>query len=392
MKLFDTKPIRVSLLTMILFILVVMSEIPRIYFFSELNWLLQIFDLIQFPIYIGLIYLIYLKRYDTRQLVVFFIIGVLLLIGYVKSANAVYFRSFLLILAAKDFSYKSILKTCRYAITSVFLLSIILWFFGISDSGIGRRGRIALGYVHPNIVAQVIMIIALLWVAEKSEKLNSKNYFILECIAIGVYIITGSKNATIILAITPVFIEIIKKIIFSKKENKLIKIIFKCSQVLLVIFTVLSAKFLPQSGLLQRLDLIFTNRLFLNYYLLNKFGISLFGQNVVLQDNSGTVYNDIRDTWGAIITCDCSYVNSLILMGLIPTVICLIVYIFIMKKAIDSRNYMIIAVALLLALYAFCESQLVDIYNNFVYFYILAFYEFYQRENILGKDVKDNDT
>ena len=43
-----------------------------------------------------------------------------------------------------------------------------------------------------------------------------------------------------------------------------------------------------------------------------------------------------------------------------------------MKKAIANKNYMIIALAILLAMYSFAETQMLEIYNNFVYFYILA--------------------
>ena len=43
-----------------------------------------------------------------------------------------------------------------------------------------------------------------------------------------------------------------------------------------------------------------------------------------------------------------------------------------MKKAIKHHNYMIVSIALLLAIYSFCESQMLEIYSSFVYFYLIA--------------------
>ena len=74
----------------------------------------------------------------------------------------------------------------------------------------------------------------------------------------------------------------------------------------------------------------------------------------------------------ATITCDCTYTISLIIMGIIPTMLFAIAYIYLVKKAIASKDYIVIAIAVMLAMYAFCESQLVEIYNNFVFFYICA--------------------
>ena len=139
-----------------------------------------------------------------------------------------------------------------------------------------------------------------------------------------------------------------------------------------MLFTYLSARFLETSSILKTLDLVFTNRLFLNYYALNKFGIKLFGENVTLSDNSGTIYNNIHGWYNWSVTCDCSYMATLLVMGFIPTVIILIGYILLMKKAIKRHNYMIMSVALLLAIYSFCESQMLEVYSSFVYFYLIA--------------------
>lgn len=79
---------------------------------------------------------------------------------------------FLLIIASKNIPYRKILNVCRKALTFVLGLGIFLFLIGISNSGISRRGASGLGFGHPNVTAQLIMIIILLWTSEKAGKLK----------------------------------------------------------------------------------------------------------------------------------------------------------------------------------------------------------------------------
>lgn len=374
MKNIDTRKNKYYLFDILLFLLVLMSELPRIYLFSNMEGFYTAINFIQIPVYFGLLFIITNKKYKIKQLILFTGLGAVLLVGYLKSGQAAYFRGLLLILAAKDVPFKRILHTCRMAVTSVFVLALGLWIIGLSDAGVLRRGFVAFGYVHPNIVAQVLMIIILLWITEKGESLKRKHYIVIECFAVLIYLLSGSKTATAVLTIAPVIMIVTKKLMSRNHYAKLPVFLIEISQLLVLGFTYVTAILLPQSSILKALDLFFTNRLFLNYYLLNKNGMKLFGQNVVLADHSGTVYNNIQDIWNVAITCDNSYLLSLLVMGLVPTAIFLFGYVILIKRAVRERNYVIISSALILAVYAFCESQMIELYNNFVYFYIMAAY------------------
>lgn len=362
---------KIYLFDIVLVSLILMSELPRIYFFSQMDYLNRVIDYLQFPMYIALICIIAKKKYTEKQFCIITFLGVLFLIGYVQSGQAGFLRALLLILASKNISFSHIVRICRYTIISTFILSVSLWIVGISNSGIGRRNSVAIGYVHPNIAGQVIMIIVLLWVVEKEREIKRTQCIIIETIAILLYVITGSKTSTLVVASLPVVIWLIRRKIFSTKEHFCFWTLVKYSQILIMIFTIVTAKFLAISNILQRLDLIFTNRLFLNYYALKHNEIKLFGQNINLQGTEN-VYNEIRGGWNWVITVDCSYVIAILIMGLIPTVLFFGGYVLIMNKAIQQKNYFVISGALLLAIYGFFESQLVEIFLNFVYFYILA--------------------
>lgn len=363
---------KIKLIYIILFLLVFMNRLTTIYVFSQMDFLGTVIDFVQVPMYGCLIYIIAQKKYSLKELMTFLAIGILLLIGYIVSGQAAYFKGFLLIIASKNIPYRKILNVCRKALTFVLGLGFFLFVIGISNSGLLRRGVSGLGFGHPNITAQLIMIIILLWVSEKAGKLKPIHYIGIELSGLITFLLTDSKTSTIVIFLIPLVMVFSEKIMSRAWYSKVPKFLMTYSQLLVMLFTYLSARFLETSSILKMLDLVFSNRLFLNYYALNKFGIKLFGQNVTLSDNSGTIYNNIHGWYNWSVTCDSSYMVTLLVMGLIPTVIILIGYILLMKKAIKRHNYMIMSVALLLAIYSFCESQMLEVYSSFVYFYLIA--------------------
>lgn len=363
---------KTKLIYIILFLLVFMNKLTTIYVFSQMDFLGTVIDFVQVPMYGGLIYIIAQKEYSLKELMVFLVVGILLLIGYIVSGQAAYFKGFLLIIASKNIPYRKILNVCRKALTFVLGLGVFLFVIGISNSGLSRRGVSGLGFGHPNVTAQLLMIIILLWVSEKAGKLKPIHYIGIELSGLITFLLTDSKTSTIVIFSIPFVMVFSEKIMSRTWYSKVPKFLMTYSQLLVMLFTYLSARFLETSSILKTLDLVFTNRLFLNYYALNKFGIKLFGQNVTLSDNSGTIYNNIHGWYNWSVTCDCSYMATLLVMGFIPTVIILIGYILLMKKAIKRHNYMIMSVALLLAIYSFCDSQMLEVYSSFVYFYLIA--------------------
>ena len=324
--------------------------------------------------YIGLIWVLAKRSYSINEALTFMGIGVLLLIGYILSGRASFFRSFLIIVAAKNMPYKKIVKSFRIAYMIVFATAFLLWLVGISDAGKSRRNAVALGFGHPNVTAQIIMLICLLWISEIGVDLRIKHYVYIEIAAGITFLITGSRASTFVMFVTPFCIEVFKTMLCSKKKDvKAVKLAFCYIQIAFTMFALFSAKYLASSSFLQRLDELFSNRLFLNYYALNQYGIKIFGQNVELMDNSGNVYNNINNTYNWNVTCDCSYIASLVIMGLVPTIIVLIGFVVLMRKAILNGNYIVASVAFLISAYAFCESQMVEIYRFFVYAYIFSY-------------------
>ena len=351
-----------------LFILVLLNGLSRLAVFNENNLFANLENYIQLPIYLVLILLIIQKNFLLDQYLLILAIGIFIVIGYFDSKMAGFLRAFLLILAAKNFELKKILKSCRYSLIITVIISVILFLFGISVGSV-RRNFISWGFVHPNVAGQVMMLVVLLWVSE-NENENIKKIDTMLCwgaVIIGAF--TGARTSAILLIALILMLPILKYVV--SKQNFLADILCYLNPFLLWL-TYYTANKLDISRFAQLMDKILVNRIFLNYFALNHWGIKLFGQDISLT-TTGTVYNNIRNVyWTTGTTVDSTYMTSLLVMGLLPTLIWSISYIFTMKKMKENKNYLLFGVAIILCFEAFTETGMIEIYNNFVLFYLTS--------------------
>ena len=354
-----------------LMVLSFLSEAYQIYIVTRTPLLFSIIGYLQYPMYLILIYVIIARRYSTKQMALFAIIGILLLYGAYCSNESVYLRGFLLIIAGRNVKFNSICKAIRKALTASVIISVILFVTGISNAGLQRRGYYGYGYVHPNIFAQILMLIIVLWMLERRDSLRRNNYLFILLYGAGIIFLTGSKTSAIIVFCVPVLLWFVKRLGRIEKKHKIIEFLLTYSQVIAFAITYGSAKLIESSSFVKALDVIFINRIFLNYYAITKYGISMFGQHVSLS-TPGEIYNNIRNVYWQAATVDSTYTWSLVVMGLIPSIIMAVGYIYIIKRAIKNQDYTIVAFAVLFAIYGLFESQMGEIYNNFVYFYLTS--------------------
>lgn len=351
-----------------LFILVLLNGLSRLAVFSENNLFANLENYIQLPIYLVLILLIIQKNFLLDQYLLILAIGIFIVIGYFDSKMAGFLRAFLLILAAKNFELKKILKSCRYSLIITVIISVILFLFGISVGSV-RRNFISWGFVHPNVAGQVMMLVVLLWVSENENENIKKIDTMLFWGAVIIGAFTGARTSAILLIALILMLPILKYVV--SKQNFLADILCYLNPFLLWL-TYYTANKLDISRFAQLMDKILVNRIFLNYFALNHWGIKLFGQDISLT-TTGTVYNNIRNVyWTTGTTVDSTYMTSLLVMGLLPTLIWSISYIFTMKKMKENKNYLLFGVAIILCFEAFNETGMIEIYNNFVLFYLTS--------------------
>ena len=64
--------------------------------------------------------------------------------------------------------------------------------------------------------------------------------------------------------------------------------------------------------------------------------------------------------------------TSILAMGIIPTIIWTIGYMAMMIRVAKIRNYVFFTLAIVLCLESFMETGMLEIYNNFVLFFLFA--------------------
>ena len=154
----------------------------------------------------------------------------------------------------------------------------------------------------------------------------------------------------------------------TKKKNKCILLITKFLVPFLFLFNYILGKTFLISEFSQFVDKILTNRIFLNWFLLSKNSLTLWGQNVQL--NYTGIHNPIRDTWNITTTVDNGYIFSIVVMGIIPTILFAIGYMKIIDIAWKEKNLKTLTIAVIIALYGITEIKTINIFFNFVYLYL----------------------
>lgn len=362
-----------NLYTIVLSVLVLISVLQRNVFFLNSPAFSGISNYIELLTYVILLVLIIEKKYPVKVLVISALLGALLFIGYVKSGMAVFFRSLLLILAARNIKYEKIIKTMLCSISAGIIISLVLYIAGLAPDSVSKwhfEGY-GFGFGGGNGIGELLCVINMMICYLKIRKGYKLNYLFEILLALIIYIVTTSKTATVIFAATP-FAMVLFINIFRKKNTRIMRLLVYAVNPLLFVFSYVTARLYTTNAFVQKLDLILTNRFFLNSYAISKYPLSLFGQKVFLHDTG--VYNSVRGIGNITVTVDSSYVLALVSLGLIPIMIFVAGYFLVVRRAFKEQDYSLAAIAVLICIYGFTEVKSLEVYDNFVYLSLVASY------------------
>ena len=188
--------------------------------------------------------------------------------------------------------------------------------------------------------------------------------------AIVVFLITRSKTATIVILLYPLIKKIFEVALLKRKMA--LKVTIQLLVPGLFIFNYFCAKNFLVSSFAQIVDKIMTNRVFLNWFILSKNNLTLWGQNIQLIYTG--VHNPVRNTWNITTTVDNMYMLSILVMGIIPTILFIIGYMKLIGIAWKEKKIEVIVMAVIFALYGMSEVKTINIFFNFVYLYINCYH------------------
>ncbi len=361
---------KISMYVLCLSSLVFIYGLKMIYLISQSSIIMKILDYIEWPFYVILIGTIFWgKDYSRKKLYALAVLGSVLLFVYYYTGYAILFKAFVLIVSAKDISYDRIVKNICRTYCIILTLSLFLFFFGFSNAGLQRRGYWAYGFVTSNICGQIIFIIGLLlWL---DENINLFKRVIIVVVLSGVvYFSVNNRSVAILLLFVPPA-EILMNKLNHENKYKIIKFLIYCIPALAILISVTTALLYPVSKFIQKLNIILTSRIYLNFLNMQQHGVHFFAKNVYF-DNTRIIYNAVADTYSSFNTIDSSYMCLLIQMGIVSTGIYIVVYIFLCKRLFEEKYSRLLSIVVILGVYGLFESSALEIYINVPFIYLLA--------------------
>lgn len=291
----------------------------------------------------------------------------ILSIGAVGAVSAYYtssllvLKSLLLIAGAQNENILRVFRACAVAYLMTLVLGCLTFILGLGPAVTFRRGGMALGFGHPNQAALLAAVSLMMFAVSgtrlsRDSKLSAKKVALATVLVVCI-LLTGSRTALMALGVG-IFFTIICYTASKNGSAKALRFLTGLAAPALFVFSLVTASTLYSSHFVQWLDNVFVTRIWLNWYALSNFDITLFGQEINF--HIAGVHNTLYDAWNVTTTVDCSYVAGLLVYGVVVCFIWIVASCLSSEAAWRSRNFVMVGSSVALAFYAFTESQLMD--------------------------------
>lgn len=289
-------------------------------------------------------------------------------ISYMNSGLNTLLTSALILISMKDFDFENILFFLVIGQIVGILIVLISVFFNIVDNIVNIRFdgfRYSLGFLNANTISNYLLSIALKIIYLTRKKRNLWVVVLLNCLFFITVMATDSRTSLILLLIFDMFF-IMYRWMGNELFVKIISIINNMAITITFVFSYLIALFFSYGNILMNeLNVLFSNRLSSAYKFFNLYGTSILGQKVELR---GTFEAATSNIGGALIL-DNGYLQLVIIYGLIPTILCLVLYFRILKNINLNRNCVLGICVLIYTIYGFNSGLILSWEYNFTLFY-----------------------
>lgn len=315
-----------------------------------------------------LVKICYCKTYSMWECIAVFVLYICFSIATERSETTGLQDLLLLIVGAKDISFKKLLKVYVSTIGILLLFTIGMALTGRIENLIyfqeGRRPRIAFGIGYPTDFSAYIFYILLAYFCVRGKKVSYIEIGVSVLMALFVYWFCDARLNTIcILIMSGIFLYNKLIHLHCKKKHKIYSMNPICQQ-MLTLSTSIAAIFMVAVTMLYSIDnkiLVYLNN-FLNNRLLygnlgyDRYGLSFFGQYISEQGAGGTVEAVKHYFW-----LDVSYISILLKYGIIILGLVLLMWLVIGVKAQKRRNWELLWAIALVALQCTVEHHMLQV-------------------------------
>lgn len=227
-----------------------------------------------------------------------------------------------------------------------------------------ERIRYSLGFTWVTSAPVLFVFASMLFLHLERKRLSGWTFIFLLQLATALFILTDTKMAFF----TTILVFVIALILWQKPhwlnwlENRWVKLVILWLPVVLTIVAMLLAGLYQDSGFMAKLNDILSGRLANAAEAWQKYGLTLFGQNIVWTGQGITYKPSMHYLY-----VDCSYLNVLLNYGLI---FLLLVFIWCRQVVLDlyrRHDMLYLAFFVVILLFSFLEVRLVNpLYDPFI--------------------------
>jgi len=299
-------------------------------------------------------------KYQNKDLFKIIPLGFIGLISLYFTREIQILLAILMIIGSKNTNFNTTLKITFWTRLSVSSLIMFLSSFNIIENRIFQHVREndvvlrnSLGFVHPNQLGLIFFNLICLYLLIYKPRIKIITFGIIFSFNFFVYYLTMSRTSFVMVNVMLIG-WMVEKLIFKFKISYFLNILIFPS--LLSISYILPT--LPRTPLIRNLDHLLQFRITLSTFFIENFGVPLFGQVLNLNQFSHMF-----------IFLDSSYLNLILRYGIIVTILFVLFTYLINKQSFLRKNYTLMLVSSIIAIYGFFENIIFSMFLNVVIFY-----------------------
>ncbi len=335
------------------------------------NWLVFILLMVQ---------IIFMQSYKKKELMIIILITLPVTISTGLSGNRSLLSVWMFIVGAKEVSFDRIIKIAYRILQIMIPLVVFLRMLRIIDDYMIMRGsiqRFSLGFSHPNQLGLRIFQLTLCYCYINRAKLSLLSCCKIVFAIVFTIIIPNSQTAYISLIVFLILILIYK---YMENQRHIFTEIFAKSLLvgalaLNTISIVLAYIDVNKNAILSQIDKWMSVRFSWCHKVWQIYGISFWGQKVYVLGEETKILGIGNRLW-----LDNAYVTILLRYGILVFLITSFTYIYLIGSMAIRKEYILVVILFLYALYGLMENGLFMLSHNI---FLLAFSDLlYHKENL----------
>lgn len=317
-----------------------------------------------------LIQIVFFQKYSLKEFIA--VATVTIFISFVV-LNASFFgimSTWIFVVVSKNLDFDKVVRIIYIVQLVMICLVFFMYAIGYLEDYTMYRGslvRHSMGFSHPNQLGARMFLILTTRCYIRREKFNFFDWLLLPIAAYFVYVVPNSKTSVyaLIMLAGILLLDIIVKA-SGGKQSFFSGILILSSVISMVISVTLSVINAKQYALFNVLDKVLSARFSLCHKTLRYYGISMFGQNIqlIFQDYfTGVFYHFWLDN---------AYMALLLRYGPIMLILFCGIYIATMLYFKNQKNYVVVEIMCLYAIYGVMENNIFLISQN-VFLLLLSY-------------------